>query len=183
MSEALAGKLLVATPELLDPNFARSVVFVVEHDDVEGTLGIVINRPSGIGAAAHLPDWSASVAQPDVVFVGGPVTPEVALGLADTPADPPPGWAPVISNIGLIDLATTPGAVGGVLRLRIFAGYAGWVVGQLEAELEENAWFVVDAVSGDLFAAEPEDLWRTVLRRQPPPLSWYAHFPLHPRLN
>ncbi len=182
MVESLAGKLLVATPELLDPNFVRTVVLVVEHDDVEGVLGIVLNRPTDESVADYLPEW-APFATPPVVHVGGPVTPEVAIGVVDTPGEPPEQWSPVVADIGLIDLSTPPAVVGGVLRARVYAGYAGWVAGQIEAELMLRSWFVVDAEPGDVFCVDPLGLWRTVLRRQPGPLAWYADFPPDPALN
>ncbi len=183
MSDSLVGKLLVATPDLLDPNFARTVVLIVEHDTVEGVLGLVLNRPSDADIASYLEEWAPIAAQPPVVFVGGPVTPEVALGLVDTPGEPPAEWNAVVGNIGLIDLAQSPATYRGVLRARVFAGYAGWVAGQLEEELALDSWFVVPAEPADIFVDEPEGLWRDVLRRQPGRLSWYANFPLHPSLN
>ena len=183
MSHSLAGKLLVASPRLADPNFFRTVVFVVEHDDVEGALGVVLNRPSDSGVAEHLPDWTELVAEPPVVFVGGPVTPEIAIGLVDSPGSPPPSWQPALDEIGLADLGLVPGDLGGVVRCRVFAGYSGWVVGQLEMELAEGSWFVVDAQPDDVFSDDPHDLWRCVLDRQDSRLSWFANYPLDPSLN
>jgi putative transcriptional regulator len=183
MTESLAGKLLVATPDMDDPNFFRTVVFIVEHDDDEGALGLVLNRPSDAAVSDHLPDWDEAAAPPPVVFVGGPVTPEVAIGLVDRPSYPPADWRAALHQIGLIDLATHPGDVGGVARCRVFAGYAGWVVGQLDMEVALGSWFVVDALENDVFTSEPDDLWRSVLRRQDSRLSWFANYPLDPRLN
>jgi putative transcriptional regulator len=182
MVDSLAGKLLVAAPELIDPNFFRTVVLIVEHDDVEGALGLVLNRPSDAEVGDYLPEW-APFTSPPVVHVGGPVTPDVAIGIVDTPVDPPETWAPVIGDIGLFDLSTLPEGVGGVVRARVFAGYAGWVAGQLEAELLLRSWFVVDASPEDVFTEDPEGLWRRVLRRQPGPLSWYADYPPDPAMN
>ncbi len=183
MTESLAGKLLVAAPDLDDPNFFRTVVLVVEHDDEEGALGLVLNRPSDTAVDEHLPDWGFAVADPAVVFVGGPVTPQVAIGLADEPGTPPADWSPALDGIGLIDLAHAPEALGGVRRARVFAGYSGWVAGQLEMELAIGSWFVVGAVPGDVFSTAPQDLWREVLRRQESRISWFANYPLDPRLN
>jgi putative transcriptional regulator len=67
--------------------------------------------------------------------------------------------------------------------MRVFAGYAGWESDQLEAEIDEGAWFVVDAEAGDLSAEDPERLWQQVLRRQPGPLAIVATFPEDPSLN
>ena len=183
MAESLAGKLLIATPELDDPNFFRSVVFIVEHDDVEGALGLVLNRPTDATVAEHLPLWRDAAAEPAVVYVGGPVTPEVAIGVVANPAQPPEGWVPSFGSVGLADLAGSPDDLGGVERCRVFAGYSGWVPGQLEMELAVNSWFVVDAEVADVFSADPEHLWRTVLGRQGSNLSWFANYPVDPRLN
>jgi putative transcriptional regulator len=105
-----------------------------------------------------------------VVFVGGPVSNEIAVGLAAAPgesdADP----------VELVDLGVDPEA-GAVARLRVFSGYSGWSAAQLELELAIGSWFVVDADLDDLFTSSPADLWRRVLRRQPGRLAFYAHFP------
>ncbi len=183
MTESLAGKLLVATPELGDPNFWRSVVFMVEHDDEEGALGLVLNRPSDIPVREHLPSWADVATDPCVVFVGGPVTPDVAIGLVERPGDPPETWAPVLEDVGLADLASDPETLGGVRRCRVFAGYAGWVPGQLEMEVAVNSWFVLDAKRSDVFSPDPQRLWRDVLGRQDSRLSWFANYPVDPRLN
>jgi putative transcriptional regulator len=183
MAESLAGKLLVATPDLGDPNFYRSVVFIVEHDDVEGVLGLVLNRPTEATVAEHLPRWHDVASDPAVVFVGGPVTPDVAIGVVAAPGQPPEGWTPALGAVGLADLSGSPDDLGGVERCRVFAGYSGWVAGQLEMELAIDSWFVVDADESDVFSDAPQDLWRTVLSRQPSRLSWLANYPPDPRLN
>ena len=77
---SLRGKLLVATPDLEDPNFFRTVVLVLEHN-LEGALGVVLNRPSAADVSELLPDWAVVAADPPVVFLGGPVQPESAIGL------------------------------------------------------------------------------------------------------
>src|SRR2546430_2486669 len=77
---SLKGKLLVATPLLGDPNFHRTVVLMLEHGD-EGAVGLVLNRPSETAVAGPLPQWKALTADPDVVFVGGPVRTEMVIGL------------------------------------------------------------------------------------------------------
>lgn len=183
MNDSLAGKLLVATPDLTDPNFFRAVVLIVEHDDKEGALGLVLNRPSDAEVVEYLPEWARVAADPAVVFVGGPVTPDVAIGLVESPHTAPQDWSPAVGDIGLADLGLSPDDVDGVARCRVFAGYAGWVPGQLEMEVAFNSWFVVEALDEDIFCSEPDGLWRSVLRRQPPTLSWFANFPDDIRLN
>lgn len=173
--ESLAGRLLVATPDLLDPNFFRTVVLVLQHDE-DGALGLVLNRPSADSIVLHLPDWAAVACQPDVVFVGGPVEPAVGIALAlEGEGAPTP-----LSGVTMADLSEPPGSTDSV---RLFAGYAGWGADQLELELEEGAWVVVDAHPVDAFSTEPDTLWSEVLRRQRGPLAMMATFPVDPSLN
>jgi putative transcriptional regulator len=189
----LTGRLLVATPALGDSNFERSVVLVLDHDE-DGALGIVINRPTPLDVAEVLPVWQALATEPGVLFQGGPVALDSALGLALVPGDyedEPLGWRRVVGRVGLVDLDVPPEVLAAeVTRLRIFAGYAGWGAGQLEDELAEGAWYVVDARfggpgddGGDPFTEQPEELWRRVLRRQGGDLAMVSTYLDDPSLN
>jgi putative transcriptional regulator len=180
----LTGRLLVAAPHLLDPNFLRTVVLICRHDH-DGALGLVLNRPSDITVADHLPGWTEALTEPSVVFVGGPVQPDMAVGLAmRRPGAAPPGWSGVAGDLGLVDLAEPPGVAAGDLQsLRVFAGYAGWSAGQLDFEASSEDWFVVDAEPGDGFTPFAPSMWRDVLRRQPGKLALYAEFPMDPQAN
>jgi putative transcriptional regulator len=180
----LTGRLLVAAPHLLDPNFVRTVVLICRHDE-DGALGLVLNRPSDVAVGDHLPGWTEPLAEPTVVFVGGPVQPEMAVGLGRRrPGTIPPGWSAVAGDLGLMDLAEPPGGAAGDLEaLRVFAGYAGWSGGQLDFEASSEDWFVVDAAPADAFTQTAASMWRDVLRRQPGELAFYADFPLDPSLN
>jgi putative transcriptional regulator len=182
--QSLTGRLLVATPALEDPNFRRAVVLVLDHDN-DGALGVVVNRPTGVAVTDILPMWESLVTDPDVVFQGGPVSLDSALGLvAVPPGDEPIGVRRLHNGFGLVDLDTPPEVVqGGLLQMRIFAGYAGWSPEQLEREIAEGAWYVVDAETQDPFTPEPDELWRQVLRRQSGPLALVATFPRDPSLN
>ncbi|MCP4251697.1 MAG: YqgE/AlgH family protein [bacterium] len=172
--ESLAGAFLVAMPHLLDPNFFRSVVLILEHND-EGAVGVIINQPSTIGLEDKLPDWAPLLAEPGVVFVGGPVQPDNAVGLADgVDGSSVPG-------VGIVDLSAPPGELDSPVR--IYAGYAGWGPGQLEAELVEGGWIVTAARAEDVFATEPDALWTAVLKRQPGSAAMLATFPVDPSLN
>jgi putative transcriptional regulator len=189
-SDPKAGRLLVATPLLGDPNFRRAVVLIVEHEDTEGTLGIVLNRPTTIGVGQVLEQWTELATDPSVVFRGGPVAPNSALALALVPGkDEPVGWraldgAPSLARLGLLDLDASPRLLAPAIQsLRVYAGYAGWSPGQLESEIDEGAWYVVAAEPGDVFAGEPGRLWRDVLRRQQGDLAFLATFPDDPGLN
>lgn len=185
-----AGQLVVATPSLEDPNFARAVVLLLQADPEDGALGLVLNRPTGTGVDEVLPDWAALSAGPPVVFTGGPVQPTAALCLGHGR----PGRAAVAAYsavegvpggvIGTVDLDSPPEVLARtVTEVRLFAGYAGWSPGQLEAEVEEGAWWVLDALPADAFDAEPERLWQRVLRRQGPPIAFAASYPPDPTLN
>ena len=179
-----SGRLLVATPTLLDPHFARTVVLLLQHDEQDGALGVVLSRPSETGVEAVLPAWSEAAAAPAVVFGGGPVQPTAAvcLGRLAAPSGPQAGWAPLADPLlGTVDLDREP--ADELEQVRVFAGYAGWESGQLEGEVDEGAWWVLDALPGDPFTPAPELLWRQVLQRQGPPIAFAAHYPSDPSLN
>ena len=184
---SFAGRLLVATPALTDPNFDRAVVLLLDHDE-EGTLGVVLNRPTPIEVEAVLEAWAELAGAPAVVFQGGPVALDSALALAVVPgeqgAEAVLGWRRVHGAIGLVDLEAPPELLAAELgSLRVFAGYAGWAPGQLEDELLEGAWYVVESEPGDVSAPDPERLWRSVLRRQRGELAMVATYPDDPSLN
>ena len=187
-SPELTGRLLVATPELGEGPFERSVVLVLDHDE-GGALGVVINRPTEVEVAEVLPAWQPLASDPGVLFQGGPVALDSALGLALIPSgtdddEEPLGWRRVVGRLGLVDLDTPPEVLAAELtRLRIFAGYAGWGVGQLEAEVAEGSWYVVPGEIDDVFGEETRSLWRQVLRRQPGELAFHATRPIDPELN
>jgi len=185
MAELRAGMLLVATPALLDPNFADTVVLLLDVDE-NGALGVVLNRPTAVPVAEVLADWRDVVAEPEVLFHGGPVSTEGALAVALLRAldDVPVGFRQVEGNLGLVDLDTPVELVDGSLEgLRIFAGYAGWGAEQLVDEIEEGSWYVVPGQAPDVFRHDPTELWRDVLRRQPGELAWHSTRPVDPDLN
>jgi len=183
--EIAPGHLLVATAELGDPNFARTVVLMVDVDD-EGAVGVVLNRPTGVRVGDVLESWRDGVVEPAVLFEGGPVRSEAALavGLLRDPADVPVGFQAVHGRLGLLDLDTPRALVEGSLSgLRIFAGYAGWGAEQLADEIAEGSWHVVPALREDVFRASVDTLWSDVLRRQPGELAWQSTRPVDPRDN
>jgi putative transcriptional regulator len=189
-SDPKAGRLLVATPLLGDPNFRRSVVLLVEHELAEGTLGVVLNRPTEVPVGRVLEQWTDLATDPSVVFRGGPVQPDSALALALIPGtDEPLGWraldgAPALARLGLLDLDTPPRLLEPAIKeLRVYAGYAGWSPGQLQAEIDEGAWLVLTAEPGDVFAGEPGQLWRQVLRRQDGEAAFLATYPEDQGMN
>jgi putative transcriptional regulator len=180
-----AGMLLVASPELTDPNFSDTVVLILDADS-EGALGLVLNRPSPIAVAEVLEAWRDVVVEPEVLFRGGPVSPEgaLAVGVLRSSDDVPVGFRGVAGRVGIVDLDTPVELLDGSLRaLRVFAGYAGWSPGQLEDELSRGDWYLVPAEEPDVTRADPTGLWRDVLRRQPGQLAWHATRPVDPGLN
>src|SRR5581483_5720291 len=180
-TESLRGKLLVATPALADPNFFRSVVLLLEHNE-GGALGVVLNRPTDTPLDGALPLWAGVAAERAGVFTGGPVQPEAAIALGRAAlGDEPDGFAPLLGGVGSVDLAREPDDVRPAPeRLRVFAGYAGWGEGQLEGEIVQASWFVVDADPGDAWTRDPSGLWRAVLRRQHNRLKLFADCPVDP---
>jgi len=175
------GTLLVASPDLLDPNFRRTVVYVIEHRR-EGTLGVVLNRPSELLVQEVLPAWAPHSTRPRSVFIGGPVDAKTALCLAAfLPGHDPTkidGVVAVRGPVGLVDLESTPAAIVPRMRgLRVFAGYAGWNSGQLDGELSRGDWILVPALPDDVLATGTGDLWGRVLRRQGMPLALLATYP------
>jgi putative transcriptional regulator len=183
--ESLTGRLLVATPALHDPNFERTVVLLVAHEE-GGALGVVLNRATEVPVAEVLGPWGSLAGEPPVVFEGGPVQPEAAICLARTRpgVESLSGFNRVSGAVGTVDLSGDPDALReGILGVRVFAGYAGWSTGQLENEIEGGSWFVFDALPGDAFTSRPDDLWSMVLRRQGGLLAAVAYFPSDPASN
>lgn len=166
--QPLTGRLVVASHDLTDASFHRTVVLVLAHDPDAGAAGVVLNRPGPPEAPDRLARWMSLAAPPTVLFTGGPVGPDTVIGIAAADAeDAPDGWQAVVDRIGVFDLA---GDLAQVRRLvqavRLFVGYAGWTAGQLEAEIAAGAWFVVDAHPSDPLTHAPDRLWRAVLARQ-----------------
>ncbi|NYE35227.1 putative transcriptional regulator [Nocardioides cavernae] len=185
MQQLASGMLLVATPALQDPNFADTVVLLLDVND-EGALGVVLNRPSQVLVADVLEPWRDVVAEPEVLFRGGPVGTDGALAVARLrdPQEPPVGWRPVAGLLGMVDLDTPTELVDGSLTaMRVFAGYAGWGAGQLDGEVGRGDWYVVTSEAGDAFGMDPDVLWRDVMRRQPGMLAWHVNRPVDPDLN
>lgn len=160
--ESLEGHLLVASPQLLDPNFARALVLLVEHND-EGAFGVVVNRPVGKTLQELWREVGSSPChsrQP--IYLGGPVPgPLLALhnrpGLAE--AEPAPGvfFAAKKQHLDSLVLTEDP-------AYKIFIGHSGWGAGQLENELREGAWRTLPA-SAELVFSTDDDLWEAVFRQ------------------
>lgn len=182
--ESLRGSLLVASPSLVDSNFRRTVVLIGEHGE-EGAMGVVLNRPSETTVAEAAAGLAPLVEAGDPVFVGGPVSPEAVVVLADVDDDSLAAEL-VLGEIGFLrgDLdLEDPGLPLVVRRARVFAGYAGWTPGQLEVELESTDWLVEPARPDDLFAPAEGDLWASVVGRKGGAYRLVATMPFDPTLN
>jgi putative transcriptional regulator len=178
--DSLQGKLLVSSPALIDPNFRKTVVLIAHHDE-DGAMGLVLSHPSDVLAMVAVPSLDGLPGAEQPVFVGGPVQPEAFMVIAEFD-DVGDAAAPIMDGLGFMPADAEPHALA-IRRMRLFAGYSGWGIGQLEAELAESSWIVVDAVPDDAFAGDPDELWRTVLHRKGGSFSLMENMPLDPGLN
>ena len=178
---SLRGQLLIASPALVDPNFARTVVLITEHGE-EGAMGVVLNRPSETDVAevaAELGD----VAGTEPVFIGGPVQPQALVVLAEFNDLEAAAWI-VVADVGFVGSETSYDRLSDAIRRgRVYAGYSGWGAGQLEAEIAEEAWIIEPPLPAELFADEPEELWHTVLARKGGEFALLSRMPDDPSLN
>jgi putative transcriptional regulator len=179
--DSLRGHLLIAGSSLLDPNFRRTVVLVGHHDDA-GAVGVVLNRESQLEVADAVPPLAGLVEPGERLFFGGPVSSQSAVVLADFEH---PEHAEVVAfdSVGFLPEDTDSDSIGGLRRARVFAGYAGWGAGQLEAELEEGSWLTEPALAADVFTGDPGGLWAVVVRRKGPAFRLMSTMPFDPDLN
>jgi putative transcriptional regulator len=177
MLDSLRGRLLVASPALIDPNFDRAVIFVLEHND-EGALGVVLNRPSELPVRGMLDTWAHLAAEPALMFVGGPVAANAVIAVAQADlSGVDEQWTSLTDDLGTVDLESPPELSPWVRRVRMFAGYAGWGPGQLDAEVDDQGWYPLDLEPGDPFTANPGELWWEVLARQGGELGRLRNYP------
>ena len=182
MGESLVGQLLLASPSLQDPNFMRTVVLVSLHSD-EGAMGLVLNRPSAVTVGEAVPQLEQAVSDSERVYVGGPVQPTSVVFLVEF-LDPAPAGLLVLGRIGFpAPNAAIEELVEASGRGRVFAGYAGWGEGQLDAEIEQGDWIAHAALPEDVFTDVPEDLWSAVLTRKGGSYALIARMPPDPSVN
>ena len=179
--DGLSGQLLIAGSSLVDPNFRRTVILVGHHDE-EGAVGVVLNRESEVEVAAAVPPLAGLVEPGERLFFGGPVSSESAVVLAHF-EHPENAEVVAFDSVGFLPEDTDSDAVGGLRRARVFAGYAGWSAGQLEAELEEGSWLTEPALAVDVFTGDPAGLWSAVVRRKGPAFRLMSTMPFDPDLN
>jgi putative transcriptional regulator len=172
---SLRGNLLIAAPSLYD-FFRRTVVLLIEHAE-EGAVGVVLNRPSDTEVREAVPVLGPLAGSGDLMRVGGPVSPETVVALGDF-EDPSESAKLIVGDLGLVDPDV---AEPELRRLRVYAGHAGWGPGQLERELEREAWIVEPASPDDPF--REEDLWPELLHRKGGQYALLATMPEDPSLN
>jgi putative transcriptional regulator len=175
VSETLRGHLLIAAPSLFD-YFRRTVVLVIEHT-AEGAIGVVLNRESETRVADAVPQLAGLAAAEELVRIGGPVSPESVVALGEF-ADLSEAGTQVVGQIGTLD-PDSPNE--SLIRLRVYAGYAGWGAGQLDDELEQEAWLPGPAEEEDPF--NHGDLWSHALERRGGAYRLLATMPPDPSQN
>jgi putative transcriptional regulator len=173
--DSLRGHLLIAAPSLFD-YFRRTVVLVLEHTP-EGAMGVVLGRETETLVAEAVPALAELADVEDVVYLGGPVAPEAVVALGDF-QQPEEAGNRIVGSLGTLD---PDGANDSLRRLRVFAGYAGWSPGQLDAELDSDAWIVQPADPEDPFRAG--DIWSDALGRKGGRYRLMATMPADPSLN
>jgi len=178
--DSARGQLLIAGPTLLDPNFQRTVVLIVEHSD-EGALGLVLNRPSETTVGEAVSELEELVDSEEPLFIGGPVQQSALIVLAEFDD------AARAALIAFDDV----GVLGGedhddppqTRRGRAFAGHAGWGPGQLDSEVERGDWILEPARRDDAFSGAPDELWQAVLTRKGGSYALVARMPSDPSMN
>jgi putative transcriptional regulator len=179
VAESLRGSLLIAAPQLLDPNFRRTVILIADHGD-EGAMGVILNRPSGMSVSDAAPDLEPLVGPDAPIFAGGPVQPTSGIVLAEVTEADEPIFDDVVLVPGLGELADV---VDGAGDIRVFAGYAGWGAGQLDDEIGRDDWILEPAQPSDVFSEAPEALWGEVLERKGGQYKLLARMPDDPSQN
>lgn len=157
------GALLVASDKLKDPNFARTVILVLRHDE-QGTVGVVVNRPTNLVPATTFPELAAGIGQYDGrLYRGGPVAPARVLflvrGLAAATVNGPEVVEKVFLSADPESLADMTRLAAGTDELRLYAGHAEWTQGQLAEEIKAGGWKVVPATAELVFSEDPGTLW------------------------
>lgn len=180
-TEPDSGMLLVAAPGMYSPEFARTVVLVIEHGE-QGTLGVILNRRSDAAVVNVLPEWESLASEPAVMYYGGPVSPNAAVGLGVSRNDVDIAEHPTLTRLANklvhVNMHEPASSFSDLLEgFRLFAGFSSWDAGQLDEEIERGDWYVAPALPSDVITPASVDLWADVLRRQPMPLPLFATFP------
>jgi len=161
------GVFLVASRNLLDPNFAQTVVVLIEYS-TQGAVGLVINRETDVRLQEVLPDMRFLRKRKDTVFVGGPVSVDQLLILVRSESNPEDSFRVmdelyVASSLEVLENLLKKGEDG--VEFRAYAGYAGWSPRQLDSEVARGDWFVVAADVASVFSKEPGSVWPQLIER------------------
>jgi putative transcriptional regulator len=158
------GRVLVANPAIDDPNFSESVLMIVFHDENIGTAGVFLNRPTWVDPAETFPDIGGLAGYDGALYLGGPVAPTELWTLLELGNRPIEGAQPIAGPIYVsLDpevLRDIDFTANDTPRVRVYAGRAEWGPGQLAQEIAEGDWRLVSARPEDVFAEDPQGLWR-----------------------
>lgn len=179
--DTLRGSLLISSGGLYDPNFRHTVVLVGEHN-VDGALGVILNRPLDVGVAGAVPALGDYVGAGEILYEGGPVQPTGPVLVAELD-DPGLADLHVFDHVGFLVGDLDDDILPHIRRARVFLGYSGWAPGQLEAEMTEDSWIVDAARPDDVFTDAPELLWSRALRRKGPEYHRMSKMPFDPTMN
>lgn len=179
--ESLRGRLLISSGGLYDPNFRHTVVLVGEHNQ-EGALGVVLNRALDVTVEGVFPPLSDLVSSDELLYQGGPVQPQSPVLLAQF-TESKHADILVFDSVGFLVGEVSTSLRPKIVRARVFAGYAGWGPGQLEAEMDVDSWILDPARVEDVFTDEPDLLWSRVLQRKGPEYQRLSRMPYDPSMN
>lgn len=172
----------MAGPTLLDPNFWRTVVLIVEHNE-EGALGLVLNRPSETSVGEAVPQLGGLLDPGQQLFIGGPVQPSAVIVLAEF-EDPTDAALLAFDDVGVLGTSPSEDDLAVAVRTgRAFLGHAGWGPGQLDGELERGDWILEPAKLKDAFSGDAGGLWSEVLTRKGGSYALVARMPADPSMN
>jgi len=177
---SVAGSLLVAHPNMLDPNFRRTVLFISEHDPNEGALGVIINRPLDRHVADLVTDEPPASLAEVPVFLGGPVGKNQ---LMFAKFEWQGGSRLKLNHNIALEQASDAAGQQELVTICAFVGYAGWGAGQLESELNQKAWLVQKANPSLLKVDRLQNLWFDIMRNLGPWYKMLAAAPDDPSLN
>ena len=181
--ESTRGQLLIACPRLIDPNFWRTVVLIVDHSD-DGAFGLVLNRPSETSVGEAVSELEELVDSGDPLFIGGPVQPSTVITVGEF-TDVSEAALVAFADVGILGTNGPPieEMADRIVTARAFVGHSGWGPGQLEAEIEQGDWILEPARRDDVFSGAPRELWSTVLTRKGGSYALVARMPLDPSWN
>lgn len=179
--DSLRGQLLISSGGLYDPNFRHTVVLIGEHNQ-EGALGVVLNRALDATVETAVPALKELVPPGTPLYQGGPVRPTSPVLLAEL-TRPDLADILVFASVGFLVGEVATEIEEHIVRARVYAGYAGWGPGQLEAEMDARSWILDPAQADDVFTEAPELLWSRVLARKGPEYRMLSKMPFDPTMN